>query len=504
MSGAGDTTPEHLTQRQREKEARKEMDHSSNAHDATGTAAGKCPVDHSSPAPREVVPSTALPVVDMPRLKQVLSIWARPEPYLKKCRATYGSRFRVTIIPGVPLYVISAPEDVKQMFTAPRDVLHTGSSNTPIEKWTGRNGLAWLDEEEHTARRRSVMPSFRGDALKRVEQEVVRLAAQEVASWPRDRAVSVHPFAHRYTTKVILEVLFGEHRPSCEDEMFREVMKMLEFNSRPATMRPFHLLPAWKMKLTRMLRPNGVNEFLTRRDRVHRMVEAAIEERERSGESGDDLLGVMLGITDADGSTPSRTEMRDEIMTQFLAGTETTASAICWALEFLTRNPRVVERLREEIEDGTDDAYLTAVVHEVLRLGPPIQQIVPREVVKPVEIGGVRYQPGDRLWASAYLLNRDEHNYPQPDEFRPERFLGVKPASHTWIPFGGGHTRCLGDRIALVELKATLTEILTTCDVERADAEPESAHSRTVVNIPRNGARMVFRPRKVKAGAATA
>ncbi|MFF7976633.1 cytochrome P450 [Streptomyces sp. NPDC007905] len=476
------------------------MDHSRNAHDAAAASGGKCPIDHSAPAPQTVVPSTALPVVEMSRLRQVLGIWARPEPFLKSCRAKYGSRFRVTIIPGIRIHVISAPDDVKQMFLAPRDVLHTGSSNGPIEKWTGQNGLAWLDEDAHTARRRSVMPSFRGDALKRVEQAVVQLAKETVASWPRDRAVSVHPYAHHYTTKVIMEVLFGKHRPSCEDAMFAEVMKMLEFNSRPATMKMFHRMPTWRVQVLRLMRPNGVNDFLTRRDRVHGMVDAAIEERVRSGAPGDDLLGVMLAITNADGSKPSRIEMRDEIMTQFLAGTETTAAAICWALEFLTRHPDVVERLRAEIEEGTSDAYLTAVVHEVLRLGPPIQQIVPREVVKPVEIGGVRYQPGDRLWASAYLLNRDEHNYPQPDEFRPERFLGSKPASHTWIPFGGGHTRCLGDRIAFVELKATLTEILTTLDVERADAEPETARSRTVVNIPRYGARMMFRPRKVKAG----
>ncbi|MBB5939905.1 cytochrome P450 [Streptomyces zagrosensis] len=474
------------------------MNPSSNAHDAvaTSTPEAKCPIDHTAATPSEVIAGTELPVVDMPRLKQVLSVWARPETYLKKCRDTYGSRFRVTIIPNVPLYVISAPEDVKQMFLAPRDVLHTGSSNTPIEKWTGHNGLAWLDEEEHTARRRSVMPSFRGEALKRIERGVLRLAKQEVAAWPRNRAVAMHPFAHRYATKVILEVLFGEHRPSNEDALFREVMKMLEFNSRPATMRPFHLLPAWKMRMTRLFRPNGVHEFLTRRDSVHAKVYAAIDEREKSGAVGDDLLGVMLGITDENGNPPSRVEMRDEIMTQFLAGTETTTSAMCWALEFLTRNQPVVDRLREEMAEGTSDEYLTAVVYEVLRLAPPIQQIVPREVVKPVELGGVRYQPGDRLWASAYLLNRDKDTYPDPDAFKPERFLGVKPASHTWIPFGGGHTRCLGDRIAILELKATITEILTTCDIERGDAEPQPAHGRTVVNIPRNGARTVLRPRR--------
>ncbi|MBW5420162.1 cytochrome P450 [Streptomyces sp. BG9H] len=477
------------------------MDLSSTTHGAAGTSEGKCPVDHSAAAPREVIPAAQLPVVGMARMRQALSIWSRPEPFLRKCRAEYGSRFRVTIVPGAQLFVISAPEDIKEMFLAPRDVLHTGSSNTSIEKWTGQNGLAWLDEAQHTARRRSVMPSFRGEALKRVEREVIRLADQEVGSWPRDRSVSVHPFAHRYTTRVILEVLFGEHRPSCENEMFREVMKMLEFNSRPATMQPFHMLPAWKMKRMRLFRPNGVNDFLTRRDRVHRMLDEAIEERVRSGAAGDDLLGVMLNIVDADGSSPSRTEIRDEMMTQFLAGTETTASAICWALEFLTRHPRVVERLRAEIAEGKEDTYLTAVVTEVLRLGPPIPLIVPREVMKTVEIGGVRYEPGARLWASAYLLNRDENIYPEPDEFKPERFLGVKPASHTWIPYGGGHTRCLGDRIALMELKATLTALLTNCDIERVNKEPELARRRTVVHIPKDGARMIFRPRRVKASA---
>lgn len=459
------------------------------------TAEMGCPMDHVAASGPEAIPSTELPVVAMSRMKQGLSIWSHPEPFLKKCRDTYGSRFRVNIVPRVALYVISAPEDVKQVFLAPRDVLHTGSSNTPIEKWTGQKGLAWLDEGEHTARRRAIMPSFRGEALKRIEQEVLRLARTEVAAWPRDRAVAVHPFAHRYTTKVILDVLFGEHRPSNEEALFEEVMQMLEFNSKVLTMRPFHLLPAWKMGMMRFFRPNGVNNFLTRRTRVHAFVDAAIDEREQSGAAGDDLLGVMLAIRDEDGNPPSRTEMRDEIMTQFLAGTETAAAAICWSLEFLTRNPHVIDRIRAEIEEGVSDVYLTAVLHEVLRLAPPIQQIVPREVVKEVEIGGVRYQPGDRLWASAYLLNREEHNYPEPDAFKPERFLGVKPASHTWIPFGGGHTRCLGDRVALMELKATLTALLTTCDVERADTEPESAHSRTVVNIPRNGARMVFRPR---------
>jgi cytochrome P450 len=459
----------------------------------------KCPVDHTAPAPQATIPSTALPVVEAARIRQVLGIWARPESFLKECRAKYGHRFRVTIIPGIRIHVISAPDDVKGMFLAPRDMVHTGSSNGPIEKWTGQNGLAFLEEEEHLTRRRAVMPSFRGSALKRVEKAVYDLAKRSVAVWPRGQAVSVHPFAHRYTTEVIMEVLFGEHRPSCQDELLEEVLKMLTFNSRTSSMTMFHRLPAWRMKMLKALRPNGINTFLKRRELVHKMVDQAIDERVKSGKPGDDLLGVMLAIRNEDGSSPTRIEMRDEIMTQFLAGTETTAASICWALEFLTRHPDALKKLIAEIDEGTTDKYRDAVVHEVLRLGPPIQQIVPREIVKPIVIGGVQYQPGDRLWASAYLLNRDADTYPQPDEFRPERWLGTKPGSHTWIPFGGGHTRCLGDRVAFVELKATLTEIFSTCVVERADPNPEPAHSRIVVNIPKNGARMIFRPRRVKA-----
>jgi cytochrome P450 len=478
----------------------KTVDHSSNAPDV---AEGKCPVDHTAPTPQAVIPSTALPVVELSRIRQVLGIWARPEKFFSESRAKYGHRFRVTIIPGIRIHVVSAPQDVKEMFLAPRDKVHTGSSNGPIEKWTGQNGLAFLEEEAHLERRRAVMPSFRGSALKRVERAVYDLAKETVASWPRDEAVSVHPFAHRYTTLVIMEVLFGEHRPSRQDEMLELVMKMLTFNSRTSSMTMFHRLPAWRMAMLKAMRPNGINTFLKQREQLHKLVDQAIDERIKSGAPGDDLLGVMLSITNKDGSSPTRIEMRDEIMTQFLAGTETTASAICWALEFLTRNPDALDKLIAEIDEGTSDKYLDAVVHEVLRLGSPILQIVPRAIVKPIVIGGVQYQPGDRLWASAYLLNRDADTYSQPEEFQPERWFGTKPGSHTWIPFGGGHTRCLGDRIAFTELKATLTAIFTTCVVERADPKPEPAHSRIVVNIPKNGSRVIFRRRKVNAELAT-
>lgn len=142
-----------------------------------------------------------------------------------------------------------------------------------------------------------------------------------------------------------------------------------------------------------------------------------------------------------------------------------------------------------------EDAYLTAVVHEVLRLRPSIPQIIVREVKKPIEIGGVRYEAGQHLWASAFLLNRDPNLYEEPHAFRPERFLDVKPGVYSWIPFGGGRIRCIGDRIALQEMKAVIREVLGQCDLYVSDTAPERARSRIVVNVPSDFARMELRHR---------
>jgi cytochrome P450 len=415
---------------------------------------------------------------------------------MTKCRERYGSRFRVNIVPGARIYVLTDPDDVRAMFLAPRDVLHTGSSNGPIEKFIGQTGLGWLDEDKHTARRKTLMPSFKGEALRRIEVSITEMATQYVATWPRHEVVSLHPYVHRFTMQVIREVVFGKAVPSCWAELFEELMDMLNFNRRTASMIMLHRLSPMKARMLRAIRPLGVDAFMKTRERVDALIAKAVEERLDSGGSGDDMLSVILGITKDDGSPLSAVELRDEMMTMFLAGTETTAAGICWALEYLSREPAVLKRLLAEIDEGTDDAYLTAVVHEVLRLRPPTPQIIPRQVMKPIEIGGVQYGPGMHLWASGGLLNRDPVRYPEPDEFRPERFVGVKPGAHTWIPFGGGHTRCLGDRIAIIEMKAVLREVLTTCELHRADPKPEAPRTRAVVIVPEHGTRLELRPRK--------
>lgn len=466
---------------------------------APAEPAAGCPVDHAKPqAKPAAVPASTLGGPKGPLPIQALKLFSHPSEFMTKCRQSYGSRFRVNIFPGAQIYVLTDPDDVKAMFLAPRDVLYTGSSSAQIEKFTGQTGLAWLDEDEHTKRRKTLMPSFKGGALQRIDAAIGAMAEQYVAQWPRDRVVSLHPYVHRFTMQVIREVVFGNAVPSCWDELFEELMRMLDFNRRKASLLLLHRLSPAKMKMVRAIKPLGVDDFVKTRARVDALIAKAVKERLESGVSGDDMLSVMLSLTKDDGSQLSGVEIRDEMMTMFLAGTETTAAGICWTLEYLTREPEVLKKVLAEIDEGTDDAYLTAVVHEVLRLRPPTPQIIPRAVMKPIEIGGIQYGPGMHLWASGYLLNRDPERYPQPDEFRPERFIGTKPGAYTWIPFGGGHTRCLGDRIAILEMKAVVREVLSTCELRRADPKPEAPRSRAVVIIPEHGTRLELRAKAPK------
>ena len=181
-----------------------------------------------------------------------------------------------------------------------------------------------------------------------------------------------------------------------------------------------------------------------------------IDERRGSDEERDDVLAMLLAARHEDGSPMSSQELRDELMTLLVAGHETTASELAWAIERLARSPAVRARLVEEIDAGEEDAYLTATIQETLRRRPVLPNTAPRLVMRPTEIGDWTYPAGVCLAANAYLVHHDPEIYPDPYAFRPERFLEEPPGTYTWIPFGGGRRRCLGASFALVEMKVVL------------------------------------------------
>jgi cytochrome P450 len=422
----------------------------------------------------------------MPVFLQGLGWWHRPTAFMERCRARYGKRFTIKLPAQPPFVMISDPDEIREVFTAPPDVLHPGEGARILEPVVGRFSVILLDESPHLEQRKLMLPAFHGDRMQALSGLMADLSEQEVATWPTGRPFELHPRFQALTLEIILRAVFGLESGERLDSLRERLTQILEFGNSPTSV---------NINLQRNFFGLGpFARFSRARDRADEMVYEQIEERRRSGERREDILSMLLDARHEDGSEMSREEIRDELMTALVAGHETTASELAWAFERLSREPRVLARLHEEIDAGEEDAYLTATIQETLRRRPVLPQAEPRLVKQPVEIGGWRYEPGVVLAANAWLVHHDPDIYPDPFAFRPERFLEKPPGTYTWIPFGGGRRRCLGASFAMLEMKLAITAALRRYTIAPAP-QLERTRRRSITISPRRGALTVLLPR---------
>jgi cytochrome P450 len=235
-------------------------------------------------------------------------------------------------------------------------------------------------------------------------------------------------------------------------------------------------------------------------EETDRLIFELIEQRRGEDAQGPDVLTLLLSARHEDDSPMSPAELRDELVTALVAGHETTASQLAWGFELLARHPEATTRLARELDDDPDSAYLTATIHEIMRMRPVLMNAEPRLVKQQVEIGGVSYPPGVVLIASAYLVHHDPDIYPQPHAFRPERFLesegGKAPGTYTWLPFGGGRRRCLGASFAMLEMKIVLRAVIERNLLVPVGERPERARRRSITISPSRGCEVILRERQ--------
>ncbi len=432
------------------------------------------------------------PGPSVPKALQMLATWTRPAASLERLRR-YGKRITVRLPFQPPFVMLWDAADIKEVFTAPPDVLHPGEGSKILEPLIGRNSVILLDEDAHLEQRRLLLPAFHGERMQRVTGLMTELAEREVASWPCDEPVALHPRLQGVTLEIVLRVVFGLEEGPTLHRLRHLLTDVLAFTESPlSVLPPLMRLLGWIPTLRRF------NAQLAETDEL---IFALIEQRRADGDGAarDDVLAMMLAARHEDGSPMSQQELRDELMTALVAGHETTASQLGWALERLAREPAVSARLTAEIDRGESDEYLSATITEILRLRPVLPNAEPRLVMRPVEIGGIRYPPGVVLLASAYLIHRDPDIYPDPHAFRPERFLGTSPGTYTWIPFGGGRRRCLGASFAVQEMKVVLRAALRRYDIGAASARPEATRRRSITFSPSGGTTVRLRERAPEA-----
>jgi cytochrome P450 len=415
-----------------------------------------------------------------PSAVQTVGWWSRPLAFHEGCRARYGNRYTVRLFATPPFVIHSDPDHIREIFTAPPDVLHPGEGAQILEPVVGTQSVILLDEAAHLGQRRLMLPAFHGEKMQLLGDLVAEVTEREVASWPTGSAIELHGRLQGLALEVILRAVFGLDPGPELDHLRARLTDILDFATEPATM-----VPALQREFGGRSR---WGKFVRLRARVDELVYKLIDDRRASGdEDGDDVLAMLLAARHEDGTPMSREELRDELMTLLVAGHETTASSLAFAFTLLARNPHVVEQLR-----GGDEDYLTATINEVMRARPVLPNAAPRLVKQPIEVGGWSYEPGVCLVAMSYLVHHDPEIYPDPYTFKPERFLDEPPGTYTWIPFGGGRRRCLGASFAILEMKAVLREVIARYELEPGVAGAELTRRRSITISPALGSSTVL------------
>jgi cytochrome P450 len=420
----------------------------------------------------------------LPSAIQTIAWWNRTAPFLERCRARYGKRFTVRLLQSPPFVYHSDPEHIREIFTAPPEVLHPGEGAKALEPVVGTYSVILLDERAHLSQRKLMLPAFHGEKMQRLSGLMREVTEREVEGWPAGEPIELHPRLQALTLEIILRAVFGLDSGERLDALRDRLTRILKFGDNPGSLIPaLQRGPVWR-------------DFVGNKDAADVLIRQTIDERRANGGGGDDVLAMLLEARHEDGSPMSHEELRDELMTLLVAGHETTASELAWAFERLARTPHVTHRLADEIDSGDGDAYLTATIQETLRRRPVLMNAAPRLVMQPVEIGGWEYPPGVCLIADAYSVHHDPEIYPDPYAFRPERFLDEAPGTYTWIPFGGGRRRCLGASFAQLEMKIVLRAVLERSEVTPGVEGEEGSRRRSITLSPGAGARMVLKPRR--------
>ena len=315
-------------------------------------------------------------------------------------------------------------------------------------------------------------------------EKMAEIAAREIESWPLGTPHRLRPRMQALTLEIILETVFGVHGGERMGELRVALREFLDLTTNPLLIAPVVLVG-----------PSGsrrIPVFGRRIDRVDELIHQEIAERRAAEDTAerDDVLSMLVEARHEDGSPMSEAEMRDELLTLLVAGHETTATALSWAVERLVRHPEKLERLRDEVLAG-EDAYLTATIQETLRLRPVIV-LVARRLTEPVEIGGYELPAGVTVTPSIHLVHRDPEVYPEPERFLPERFLDNPPGTYTWIPFGGGVRRCLGAAFAQFEMAVVLEELVRRREIRPARRESERVFRRAITETPRHNAEVIL------------
>jgi cytochrome P450 len=401
----------------------------------------------------------------------------------------YGPIMTMPILSLGNVAIVSDPELVKQVFTARPDVLLGGEGVGPAAAIYGSGSMFVQEEPEHLRRRKLLTPALHGAALSSYVPIMENSARAAMRSWPVDRPFEMLQAARALTLDVIVRVIFGVDDPDEVRRLGRPFERLL------------NLGVSEQLTARYALRRVGALRLWPQRAKANREIDGVVmplivrrrNDPRRSEQL--DILALLMRARGEDGEALSDSEIRDDVITLVLAGHETTATTLAWIFDLLLHHPDALRRVQDEAASG-EETFTTAVINETLRVRPPAP-FTARVAAQPFPIGDYLVEAGTRIVVHIIAINRNPHTYDHPNEFRPERFLGIRPETYAWVPFGGGVKRCLGAAFTVRELITVLHTLLREGEFSAVDENPERIVRRSIMLAPRFGTRVRFRPRDV-------
>jgi len=425
---------------------------------------------------------------------------AHPLEYMEACAQRYGDIFTLRIGPVfTPQVFISNPQVIQQIFTTDPKQLDSGEPAGIKLPLLGKQSLLALEGKPHQRQRKLLTPPFHGERMLAYGQLIRDITEQVTSQWKVGEPFSVQSSMQVISFQVILKAVFGLDEGVRYEKLKEKLIAIL--NPKRSLLRTLTLLFPFLRRDLGPWSPWGI--FIRTRQQIDELIYAEIRERKQQADSSrSDILSLMMSARDEQDQPMTDVELRDELMTLLVAGHETTATSLSWAFYWIHHLPQVRETLLQELDTLGENPdpntifrlpYLNAVCSETLRLYPVAMLALNRVVKSPLKIMSYQLEPGTLLTPCIYLTHQREDLYPEPKQFKPERFLERQFTQYEYLPFGGGNRRCIGMALALFEMKLVLATVLSRWQMELADSKPVQPVRKGLLSGPSGGVRMVVK-----------
>lgn len=443
-----------------------------------------------------------------PALLELLKWIANPISYMEAAAQRYGDIFTLPFgYDFSPHVFVSNPQAIQQIFTNESKQFspYSESLNNLAKLLLGEYSTITSSGNRHRRKRKLLMPPFHGERIQGYGAQICNITEQVMSQLPQNKPFCLHDVMRDISLEIIFQVVFGLREGKRSERLKQLITEWLATVSSPVAASQLFLpflqkdFGAWS--------PWGY--YLRLRKQLSELLYAEIDERrQQSGSSGTDILTLLLQARDEAGEPMTNQELHDELLELLVAGHESTAVAMTWALYWLHHLPSVGNKLLAELDSLSDSCdlmtmlrlpYLSAVCSEVMRIYPSIPINFPHQVKEPVNLMGYQLEPGTKVVTSIYLTHHREDLYPQPNQFKPERFLEREFSPYEYLPFGGGSRRCIGAALAQMEIKLVLATIFSRYQLQLSDNQPLQLQSRIIFFvIPAGGVKMVMRGQRLR------